>query len=386
MFKGSIMSVTFSMIILSGCASTTHYNKERELTENSAVFIDAKQRGIFKAKKTKVNADGEGKIVWEGVCSEPVPGAISSLAATLGVDLSLTDKGKLGVSKSIAEGVSSIGIRTAAIEALRDIMYRNCEAYALGGISEFGIETLQRRFQSTMVAILAIEQLTGAVRAPATVLISDASAGSPEIVVDLTSKTELARNLYNSAVDKDSKSKESYDNLKAETAKTQKLIADGKEEADKIRAKPTQTDDEKKKLSAYDSLVSTQLVKNETEEKAAKKQYETDQSTTKERKQAYDIIDSARSAALASGGSATTSAQIETLAARPALSDDATKNIASTVLSIVEAVTSGFSYKDEVCVTLMGQNANTKPVKGSVLEVCRNELANGGIESVPTRN
>lgn len=45
-------------------------------------------------------------------------------------------------------------------------MYRNCEAYALGGASSIGLGTLQRRFQSTMVAILAIEQLTGAVRVP----------------------------------------------------------------------------------------------------------------------------------------------------------------------------------------------------------------------------
>ena len=383
MYKKSLKTISVIAIvtILNGCASFTHYNKERELSEDSAVFIDAKQRGIYKAKRTETTGKDAGKVIvtWEGVCAEPSPDAISSLAATLGVDLSLTDKGNLGVSQSLAEGVSSIGIRTAAIEALRDIMYRNCEAYALGGVSSIGLETLQRRFQSTMVAILAIEQLTGAARAPATIIVSESSAGSPDAIVDLTNKTEAARISLNSAKESESKSKSSFEKSTKEKEDTEKKIADGKAEADKIRALPTPSEEEKKKLTEYDALTTTQLV-NKADEESAKKEYETAQSTTKEREQALKALDASRVAALTGGGSASTSAKIETLSAKPALSDAATKEIATAVVGIVKAATSGLNYTSEVCVTLIGQNANVAPVDGSPLAVCRDLLSAGKIK------
>jgi len=386
MYKDSlkIVSVISIISILSGCASFTHYNKERDLSGNKAVFVDAKQRGIYKAKRTET-ANNVTK-TWEGVCAEPVPDAISSLAATLGVDLSLTDKGNLGVSQSIAEGVSSIGIRTAAIEALRDIMYRNCEAYALGGVSNIGLETLQRRFQSTMVAILAIEQLTGAVRAPAVTIVSESSAGSPDAIVDLTNKTEAARISLNSAKESESKAKDKYDKTVSDTKETEKKIADKKDEADRIRALPTPSEDEKKTLKEYDELSSVQLVKNKADEESSKKEYETTQSTVKEREQALKALDASRVAALTGGGSASNSAKIEALNSRPALSDKATKEIANAVVNIVKETTTGLNYTSEVCVTLIGQHANEKPVEGSPLAVCRDLLSEGKIKIIKNAN
>lgn len=316
---GLLIFVLVSMV--NGCASMTHYNEERTVGANKAIFIDAKQRGVYSVKKT------QGGISWEGICAEPSPNAISALAATLGVDLTLTDKGKLGVSQSIAESVGSIGLRTAAIEALRDIMYRNCEAYALGGISTFGLETLQRRFQSTMVAILAIEQLTGAVRAPAVVLSGASSAGSPEVIADLTNKTEVARQSLSDAKTAEAKAKEKYDGAVSNRIDTEKKRDEGKPEADRIRAIEKPSDEEKKKLAEYDELPKT-LAKNVEAENAAKMKYGEAQ-TTKERKEAYEAIDSSRVAALASGRKASTSGQIEALGVKAALSDEAAKAVAS---------------------------------------------------------
>jgi len=368
--------------ILNGCASFTHYNKERTLSEDSAVFIDAKQRGVYKAKRTETTGEGADKaiVTWEGVCAEPSPDAISSLAATLGVDLSLTDKGNLGVSQSLAEGVSSIGIRTAAIEALRDIMYRNCEAYALGGVSSIGLETLQRRFQSTMVAILAIEQLTGAVRAPAITIVSESSAGSPDAIVDLTNKTEAARIALNSAKESETKSKDNYEKSTKDKEATEKKIADGKDEADRIRALPSASDDEKKKLKEHDELTSIHLAKNKADEDSAKKEYETAQATTKEREQALKALDASRVAALTGGGTASTSSKIETLAPNVALSDAATQSVATAVTDIVKT-TIGLSYSTEVCTTLIGHYPNVKPIKNSPLWACTALLASKDLKA-----
>lgn len=372
MYKNAIRGILiFALVtVISGCASLTHYNKERTAGGNKAFFVDAKQRGVYSVKKT------QGNVSWEGICAEPAPDAISTLAATLGVDLTLTDKGKLGVSQSIAESVGTIGIRTAAIEALRDIMYRNCEAYALGGISNIGIETLQRRFQSTMVAILAIEQLTGAVRSPSVILAGASSAGSPDAIVDLTNKTEVARKSLDDAKTAEATSKGKYDGAVATRKGTEKKIADGKAEADRIRALKTPSDEEKKKLTEYHDLSNT-LTKNKEAEDASKKEYDVAQETTKGREQAYSALDASRVAALTGGGKASTSGQIETLGTNPKLSDEATKAVATAVVEIVKATTSELKFSNELCTTLLGQFANTTPLPGSALESCTKRLSDG---------
>ena len=347
----------------------TTYNRERTAGDNKVFFVDAKQRGVYSVKKTK----GTGNTIsWEGVCAEPAPNAISSLAATLGVDFTLTDKGKLGFSQSISEAAGSIGIRTAAIEALRDIMYRNCEAYALGGISDIGLETLQRRFQSTMVAILAIEQLTGAVRAPAVILTSASSTGSADAIVDLTNKTEVARKSIDDAKSAEVKPKEKYTTAVATKKDTEKKIVDGKAEADRIKALPTQSDDEKKTLTEYEELAKT-LTKNTETEAARKKEYDVAQETTKGREQAYSALDASRVAALVGGGKASTSGQFETIRAVPQLSDSAVKDVAKAVVTIVDT-TNNMSLGNELCITLLGQSPNITPAAGSALEACKTRL------------
>jgi hypothetical protein len=355
-----------AVVLLNGCASMTHFNKETKPGDSSAVFVDAKQRGVFNFKKTET--EGNKTTTWDRFCAEPSPDAISSLAATLGVDLTLTDKGKLGVSHSIAESVGSIGLRTAAIEALRDIMYRNCEAYALGGVSQFGLETLQRRFQSTMVAILAIEQLTGAVRAPAMVIYNKANSGAPDAILDLTNKTETARAALDQAKKSETDSKAEFDKLTKAKTDIEAKITDGKAEADRIKALPNPSEAEKKKLAEYAEL-STSLTKATTDEDTAKKKYLAAQLTTKERDQAYKALDSSRIAALTSGGSSSATGIIESIGSRANLSDVATQHVSSAVKDIVNS-TINLSYSNEVCTTLIGLNPNIKPVKESPLWAC----------------
>lgn len=364
-----LLIFTLSTVIC-GCASMTHFNKERSAGDKKAFFVDAKQRGVYSVKKTK--GTGATAVSWEGICAEPAPDAISSLAASLGVDLTLTDKGKLGVSQSISEAAGSIGIRTAAIEALRDIMYRNCEAYALGGISDIGIETLQRRFQSTMVAILAIEQLTGAVRAPAIILTGSSSTGSADAIVDLTTKTELARKSLDDAKSAEAKPKEKYDVAVGAKKVTEKKLADGKAEADRIKALPTPSDSEKKTLADYDELAKI-LVKNTDAEAAAKKEYDAAQETTKGREQAYSALDASRAAALTAGGKSSASGQFETLRTTPQLSDSAVKDVAKAVENIV-GMTINMSLGNEMCVTLLGQHPEVSPAENSALAICRDRL------------
>ena len=144
--------------------------------KNQAFFIDAKQRAVFQ----------RGGII----CAEPSPDALSALAASQGLSVATPAGTTVGQSFSIAEAAGAIGLRTQSIQLMRDHMYRICEGYSSGAISGLAFQLLHRRFQTTMVGILAIEQLTGAVRPPAIVLGGSAGIGDAQAITALTAEHE----------------------------------------------------------------------------------------------------------------------------------------------------------------------------------------------------
>ena len=369
-----------AFLFINGCADWTHYNKERALEVDDTVFIDAKQRVVYKF------ARGIGEDSFTGICAEPSPDALSALASTLGLDFTLTDKAKLGFSHSLAETAGTIGIRTAAIAALRDIMYRNCEAYAMGAISDVGLESLQRRFTSTMIAILAIEQLTGAVRPPTIILKGSSSAGSPDAIVAIVNKTEKAKADHEAAKTAEEKAKgdkEKADKSLTSQEDAKKYLDDNSKIAEKIRDKPEdkRSKEENDKLKEFDNKKKEYdaLKDSATNAKTA---YETAQNTTKKKKEELAAMEEAKTAVLAHGGSAETSATMESISARAALSDEATKEIANTVLEIVKATTADLEMRREVCFTLLGRFPNTPIVDGSFMHECLEHMGSGDMKFV----
>lgn len=408
-----VSSVILLVITLSACADLTHFNKQRTFENNSSVYIDAKQRGvyyytkekqinedalkIYNAKIARIEAkveakkeltdeerkilDNKGNIVkakevFHGFCAEPSPDAISALAATLGVNLNVADEGELALSQAISEGVGNIGVRTVAIQALRDMMYRNCEAYASGGITTFGLETLQRRFQSTMIAILAIEQLTGAVKSPDIIIVSESSAGSPEAILNLTNKAEVARVSLDNSKQAEKEAKEALTTANKEKEVSEEALKTFNAEIvvieAKVKASTTLTDDEKKKLSSKDNTIKelNKVIaeKNESAD-IASKTHTSAQKTTHERQQAYDGIEASRVAALTGGGKAKNKSIVKQVKSGQPLPKDSVDKIADTVLKIV-GTTTQLNYWVEVCTTLVGQHGNQSPNKGSALDIC----------------
>lgn len=358
--------------LLSGCGAT-HFNKRHTMTTNDAVFVDAKQRGIYQVEANRAVVDDKKVVNFKGICAEPSPDAISSLATALGVELSVPEKGKLGVSNSISEAVGNIGMRTAAIQALRDMMYRNCEAYALGAVSEMGLETLQRRFQTTMVAILAIEQLTGAVKAPAITLTGESSLGDADAIIELTNKSEVALQAYENAKDAEKPLKKDLDEKKAKHDETDGKIKKDKEEYDRIKDKtPPLTPEETKLKTEYEKLV-VALPAEKSAMDEADKAYKASQTTTEKKKQAYDAIESARLAALTAGGKTSTSADIKLATNSPTISDETASHISTAVVEIVKE-SLDVNFGKEVCTTLIGQHSNLVAEENTPLWHCMNLL------------
>lgn len=139
------------------------------------IFVDAEQRAILSAVRPTVTTttfdyrSGAARTSYveertgnRVVCAEPAPDALSAIAAQSGVSVSQLNDA-VSVEGALSEVAANIGVRTQTIQTLRDGFYRVCEAY-MNGLSDEQYAIMLRRFQTNMIALLAIEQLTGAVR------------------------------------------------------------------------------------------------------------------------------------------------------------------------------------------------------------------------------
>lgn len=124
-------------------------------------------------------------------------------------------------SAGFQEGAAFVGLRTSTIQLLRDGMYRLCEAHLNGAIDGDTYNLQLRRYQRYMVALLAIEQLTGSQRSPAA---SIDTRGSAQISRDIkklqTESDQIAKQI--DAIDV--KLKDAKDNKEALAAEKKELV------------------------------------------------------------------------------------------------------------------------------------------------------------------
>lgn len=175
------MRVMMSAILLvagfgtTGCANLTTFNKSIDLRAGS-VAIDVKQRVVFSQNRTNLRVDGT-KYSNVVVCAEPSPDALTVLGASGGLSLS-NGTSVANATGGLSESGAFVGLRTQSIQLLRDAMYRLCEGYASGAVTDTDFAAMQRRYQSTMMGLIAIEQLTRPVIAGQALLTSAAASQS----------------------------------------------------------------------------------------------------------------------------------------------------------------------------------------------------------------
>ena len=317
-------------VSVSGCADLTHFNLMHSNYDRQQTlsFIDAKQRVVATSK------DASGQMA---ICAEPSPDALSAIAASQGFSLS-NETINAALNNSLAESASSIGIRTQSIQLMRDAMYRLCEAHMSGAIDNLSFETMHRRFQSSMVAILAIEQLTGATRPTPVVLNGSASVGNAELALKATTLTEEARLKRQSA-------KSALDTFKAGDLKTAQDAYTAKEKEVRVTHKvPDGTE-----------LTAEQQKELKTEAdalEAAKAKSASLQETYDAADQAFNAAEAARVAAVSSGLSAQTTSVTLAAPVSNALPSESIDKISSAVENIV-ASTLKLSFSNEVCTTIL---------------------------------
>jgi len=193
-FQRKAFATAFSCLgLLSGCANMTDFHIRENLSNGHATqtLVDAKTRAII-AVPTSTSAFNGSVMATLKFCAEPSPDALSAIAASANGSLSVKDKAQIAAAFQIAETASNIGLRTQSIQLMRDSMFRLCEQTASGTLTSVQFETMFRHFQNSMVAILAIEQLTGTVRPAAVALSTGVTYGSTKDIATLTESAAKA--------------------------------------------------------------------------------------------------------------------------------------------------------------------------------------------------
>lgn len=179
MTKGNLAIWPLLMLSLVGCANFNSVYRDLKTNEGTGALIDIKQRAII-ASKTGDAANS--KIV---VCAEPSPDALSAYAAELAAKADLPNRVSAQISSAFQESASFTGLRTQSIQLLRDSMFRICEAHMNGAITAGQYDILARRYQKHTVALLAIEQLTGAIKVPPITINTSGSAEAARSISEM---------------------------------------------------------------------------------------------------------------------------------------------------------------------------------------------------------
>lgn len=345
-------------LLLSGCAQLTTFNDKEDLGSSSVgVFIDAKQRAVLTSPVVE-SRDGASRS-FQRFCAEPSPDALSALAANLGVGVNVSGKGSLDITQGLSEGAANIGLRTAAVQSLRDITYRDCEAFVNGGMTNYGLETLQRRFQSTLVAILAIEQLTGAVQSAPIAITSQSKSGDAESLAKIAQLATDAQARLDEAIGRADSAKASLDEAIAKRAALQKQVTDGAANAKTLRALSTRIPAQQAELDAYDKAVAD-LAAAETRVAAAQTASDKAAADQALRQRDVDGYAEYRRAAVAAGGASATSAQWLARSASWHPDAESIAAVANAVQGIV-ASTLELGFGREVCASVIGAAISRNP-------------------------
>ena len=150
-------------ISLTGCASlNSTYWTQPGPGKTRVNTVDAFQRHLIIAR----NPD-DNKV---RVCAEASPDAMTVFSSSLTGRFNLTGSEQQAVTAAAMGQTAASLERTQTVNLLRESMYRTCERWLSGAITKDEFMALAAREHRSMVAILAIEQLTGVVKPPATVI------------------------------------------------------------------------------------------------------------------------------------------------------------------------------------------------------------------------
>lgn len=192
-----MIKIVFTCAMVMGLmACSANYNsiyRNFDVGKGQSAMVDIRQRAVLVAPYEKQSVDEHSKPVTEKgafVCAEPSPDAMAALAYELAIKGDVAKKGNVEIGHAMNDSAAFTGLRTQSIQLLRDFGYRLCESRMSGAITNAQYDLLMRRFQKNTVALLAIEQLTGALKVPPIALTASGKAEATKSLADQRAERE----------------------------------------------------------------------------------------------------------------------------------------------------------------------------------------------------
>lgn len=334
------------IVLLGGCANLNSISREITVSEGAkASAIDAKQRVVLSARRTMPGgANATSDLPDLVVCAEPSPDALSAISASFSGSQTGSNSEAVQLALALTEQASSIGLRTQSIQLMRDTMYRACEAYMAGALSRGDFFYLQRRFQNLTLGLLAIEQLTGAVRAGQSALSTAATAGTGESAEAETTALTTARGRLDAAERRVKDERTKQEGFDKELGIKEKDALDARDSFNKL--KPEEQTEEKKKVVEGKEALVPPLRQRQADQKRAIESAEAEAATAKK-----GVDDAETNLALARGRVRAYSSGLASSGPGGSQHAQVTKEVAAAVEGIVKRVLD--STVTESCVGVL---------------------------------
>jgi hypothetical protein len=145
-------------LLLGGCTENDQsIYRTVDLSQGSTLLTDAKTRTVLNMAPGGGSSPGY-VIPSRVICAEPSPDVAQAVSKSFSAELSAAvageGSGQGQVSAAQAASVAELGKRLAAVQALRDGLYRACEAYANGAITDASYAAILGGYRTTLETTL----------------------------------------------------------------------------------------------------------------------------------------------------------------------------------------------------------------------------------------
>jgi len=153
------LMLVVSAAALAGCGGTIF--RTVDLNQGESLVMDARQRTVNNLEVQPGSRPGHIR-PRRVVCAEPSPDVALAVANSLSAGVSVFGYGSGSLTREAAEGIAQLAERVSTVQLLRDVLYRACEAYANGAITDITYAMMMARLDETTVTLLLGELAAGA--------------------------------------------------------------------------------------------------------------------------------------------------------------------------------------------------------------------------------
>ena len=167
--RGITVLALAGALAVSACASKETYSVSTSVGSTPALLTTADLRIV--TERVRPVGPGQDPALGQRVfCAEPSPDVAKALSTAMQISGNLQGRaptgtsalgGGAGFSNATAEQLAQLTSRVPSIQALRDGLFRACEAYANGSIGDNAYSLILSRYGDVLVTLLLSENAAG---------------------------------------------------------------------------------------------------------------------------------------------------------------------------------------------------------------------------------